>query len=585
QYFWNPVLTQIDGNGEPISQLISQSKPKDIITHYQYDQLGRQAKEYLPYGSDQTQNGAIYTNPLTELNSFYNIAKYQNTTNPYSETIFEESPLNRPLKQAAPGLDWIAKATGEDHTIKLDRRANKSSDAIVYFKVNFTNNNTEAPSLVKVSNYPENELFINITKDENWKSSDGNNHITQEFTDKSGKVVLKRTFNNNVAHDTYYVYDIFGNLTYVIPPKVTVSNGVSTTELNELGYQYKYDRRNRLVEKKIPGKGWEYIVYNKLDQPVMTQDANQRVKSPKEWLFTKYDALGRVAYTGIIKNDQNRLTIQSSANNNTSYTQYETKQSSSRTIAGTPIYYTNNTIPGFIDKILTINYYDNYTFDRDGMNKPTTVNGIATNNNVKSLPTGSKVRVLGTNSWITTVTAYDTKGQIIWTGSRNDYLDTTDKVEMQLDFTGKPKVVKTTHTKGSNAAIVTTETFTYDHMGRLLTQKQKINNQAEELIVHNTYDDLGQLASKKVGNAEQAPLQTVDYKYNVRGWLTDINDVDNIGDDLFTFKINYDTVEGYYNVPELYNGNISQTIWKTANDNVKRSYSYQYDDLNRITRA
>ncbi|WP_299224275.1 hypothetical protein, partial [uncultured Aquimarina sp.] len=26
-------------------------------------------------------------------------------------------------------------------------------------------------------------------------------------------------------------------------------------------------------------------------------------------------------------------------------------------------------------------------------------------------------------------------------------------------------------------------------------------------------------------------------------------------------------------------------IWKTANDNVKRSYSYQYDDLNRITRA
>ncbi|WP_299243570.1 DUF6443 domain-containing protein [uncultured Aquimarina sp.] len=585
QYFWNPVLTQIDGTGAPINQLIIQSKPKDIITHYQYDELGRQPREYLPYASDQTQNGSIYTDPLTELNNFYNTAKYQNTTNPYSETIVEKSPLSRPLKQAAPGLDWIAKATGDDHTIKLDRRANTTTDGIVYFKVNFTNGNTEVPSLVKVSNYAKNELLVNITKDENWKSSDGDNHTTREYTDKSGRVILKRTYNAGVANDTYYVYDDFGNLTYVIPPKITVSNGVSTTELNELGYQYKYDHRNRLVEKKIPGKGWEYIVYNKLDQPVLTQDANQRAKSPKEWLFTKYDALGRVAYTGIIKNDQNRLTIQDSADNNTSYTQYETKQSSSSTIAGTPIYYTNNTIPGFIDKILTINYYDNYTFDRDGMNKPASVYGVSTSNNVKSLPTGSKVRVLGTNNWITTVTGYDTKGQAIWTGSRNDYLDTTDKVEMQLDFTGKPEIIKTTHTKGSNAAIVTIDIFTYDHMGRLVTQKQQINDFAEELIAHNVYDDLGQLESKKVGNAEQAPLQTVDYAYNVRGWLTDINDVDNIGDDLFTFKIHYDQVEGYYNVPKLYNGNISQTIWKTANDNVKRSYSYQYDDLNRITRA
>ena len=35
----------------------------------------------------------------------------------------------------------------------------------------------------------------------------------------------------------------------------------------------------------------------------------------------------------------------------------------------------------------------------------------------------------------------------------------------------------------------------------------------------------------------------------------------------------------------MYNGNISETIWRTANDNKKRGYGYQYDKLNRITKA
>ncbi|MGY3792179.1 DUF6443 domain-containing protein [Aquimarina sp. 433] len=585
QYFWNPVLTKIDGNGVPVTELIQQTKPKDIITHYAYDNYGRQAKEHLPYASEETQNGDIYTNPLAELNAFYNTPKYQNTPNPYSETIFEASPLNRPLKQAAPGADWQAQSTGDDHTIKLDRTLNSDADNVVYFKVNFHAGNTVIPILQKVGNYPANELFVTITKDENWTESDESDHTTQEYTDKLGRVILKRTFNNNTPHDTYYVYDDFGNLTFVLPPKITVNNGVSSTELSELAYQYKYDRRNRLVEKKIPGKGWEYIIYNKLDQPILTQDAVQRPN--RQWLFTKYDAFGRVVFTGLetFPWDTTRAGLQQNLDNDVDAAQYEAKTDDKYIIVnGIKIYYSNNTFPGG-GEMHTINYYDNYTFDRDGMNKPATIFGVATTNATKGLATGSKVRVLGTNQWITTVIAYDSKGQVIWTGSRNDYLNTTDIVETQLDFTGKPIQVKTTHTKGSNAAIVTTDTFTYDHMGRLLTQKQQIGTHPQELIVQNNYDDLGQLENKKVGNAEQAPLQTIDYKYNVRGWLTDINDVANIGDDLFTFKINYTDVEGLYDVPELYNGNISQTIWRTANDNTKRSYSYQYDALNRITRA
>lgn len=72
-------------------------------------------------------------------------------------------------------------------------------------------------------------------------------------------------------------------------------------------------------------------------------------------------------------------------------------------------------------------------------------------------------------------------------------------------------------------------------------------------------------------------LQTVDYRYNVRGWLRHINDSDNLGyEDLFGFEINYGN---------LYNGNIQNTYWTTANDHIQHRYSYYYDGLDRLTSA
>ncbi|MEK6153140.1 RHS repeat-associated core domain-containing protein [Flavobacteriaceae bacterium 3-367] len=77
------------------------------------------------------------------------------------------------------------------------------------------------------------------------------------------------------------------------------------------------------------------------------------------------------------------------------------------------------------------------------------------------------------------------------------------------------------------------------------------------------------------------PLQLVDYSYNTRGWLTNINDVGNLGNDLFSFRLGYN--EGSN---PLYNGNIAKSEWKTANvDQSLKSYTYTYDALNRIKKA
>ncbi len=590
QYFWNPQIIQ-SNNSQSIKDYVKYAKPRDIVTYHEYDDLGRKTKEYLSYAAASTKKGDIYTNPLAELNAFYNTSKYENTTNPYTESVLEASPLNRTLEQGAPGASWKANPESDaDHTIKFDWQTNTTADAIPYFKVTFSNpHNTHHPNLRKEGTYSEGQLYISITKDENWASNTGNDHTIREYKNKKGQVILKRTFNANGergvsgfdAHDTYYVYDDYGNLTYVIPPKVNVTDGVSPAELSELCYQYIYDYRNRLIQKKIPGKGREYILYNKLDQPVLTQDVNQR--SSKQWTFTKYDAFGRVIYTGLYTSgnltseqiqqqiDQNPL----SENNG-----------SPHLIGGTYAMYTNNSFPKTNIELLTINYYDGYQFYNDALPNPGTVFGITVTNKLKGLPGNSKVKVLSTGKWIHMASYYDDKGRVIATIAKNDYLNTIDIVEMELDFTGKVLKSQTIHSKDNNPLITTIDNFTYDHMGRQLTHTQKINDRAVEMIASNVYDELGQVVQKKVGNSEVSPLQTIDYTYNIRGWLKGINDTAALGDDLFGFGINYDQVtENTARADALYNGNISETIWKTANDNTKRSYSYGYDAINRLTDA
>jgi RHS repeat-associated protein len=596
-------ITYFDGLGRPIQNIgIKQSgvTQSDIITHIEYDVLGRKSKEYLPYvpvevGGD----GSYRTNALGSTNTFYNTAKYENTTNPYSEQLYDGSPLNLVVETAAPGNPW-KQGNQDEHTIKNEYKLVESTDNVYNFQVSYDASGN--PSIVNnglftigeisqsgAANAPT--LYKFIVKNENWSDQqiDFNDNTTQTFKDYKGRIILSRTFLKNVPFDTYYVYDNFNNLSFVISPKVVVSDGISSDELNELCYQYKYDGKNRLVEKKIPGKDAEYMVYDNLDRPVLTQDANLRAQ--KKWVFTKYDVFGRVVYTGLYTHSvaisQADMQVYFNTQNNLSTNLYESK-----VVTGTGYdnsYYNNNNFPNTNVELLTVNYYDDYNFDLAGSFNPTTNNtlvyGVYPTTRTKGLTTGSKVKVLTTSNWITTVSYYNEKAKLIRTYSYNDYLKTTDVVSSKLDFVGKVDETTTSHinTQDSiNGIITTVDKFTYDHAGRLTKQTQTLGGHTETIAV-NTYDELGQLESKKVGNTETTPLQTVNYTYNIRGWLKQINDPANLGTNLFGFKINYNTQD---HVGEtLFNGNICETEWKTQNDNVLRWYNYSYDALNRITTA
>lgn len=591
-------IVYYDGLGRAMQNISIKASPsyKDIITHVGYDSLARQDKEYLPYMEASGTAGTYRNTADINTNNYY-IASYpldinSAIPNPFSKKKFDDSPLNRVLQQAAPGQDW---SIGSGHEVKTDYQTNIGNEVRLYTVTLSLANNTYTPSLslssLNSGYYGAGQLYKNITKNENWIA--GNNNTTEEFKDKQGHVILKKNYgvsivNNisvNTTHETYYIYDNYGNLTYVLPPKA--DGGI--TYLNDLGYQYKYDIKNRLVEKKLPGKEWEYIVYDKLDRPILTQDANLRINN--KWLFTKYDISNRPVYSGIYTDNVNitRSNVQLAANS--SSTPYEVRNTSSITIGTGNANYSNTAFPtgtigGTSIELLTVNYYDNYAnIDLDGGTAANAISyGIVPTTNAKGLITCSKVRILDTNDWITNVFYYDTKGRPINKYSRNNFLTATTIEKMQLDFAGKVLESTMTHKKDSEALITVVSVFSYDHYNRLLFQKQTVNNQAQEVIVSNVYDNLGQLMSKAVGGkTTQSRLQNVDYTYNIRGWLKNINDVNNLGSDLFAFQINY-------NIPNagaaLFNGNISQTFWKTANnDNTLKNYTYTYDNLNRLTQA
>ncbi|NCT08777.1 MAG: hypothetical protein GW772_01670 [Flavobacteriia bacterium] len=583
---------------------------QDIITHFVYDSLGRQTKEYLPF-TDSSYHKSIRTGNLDLTTKTFYKNKYPddflNTitqdVNAFSEKTFENSSLNRVLEQGAPGKDWkIGSAFGakgystNSHTIKFEYLSNLSIDNVRLYNVSLqydTITKIYHPTIINSGFYPAGELYKTITKDENWDENQPQiyNHTTEEYKNKSGQVLLKRAYTNNGHHDTYYVYDDFGNLTYVISPKgssqIGTNSGVVTNAiLDNLCYQYLYDARNRLVAKKIPGKKYEYIVYNKDDQPILTQDAN--LASKNVWLFTKYDAFGRVVYTGRYSSVLYRKDLQELADN-WSGPIVETRQNTLTQLAGGPIYYTNNAFPNPTNlNVQTILYYDSYAnlFFVQNTN-PSTVFGQSVSSQTKGLLVASKTKELENGIWTDNINYYDDKGRQIYAYENNRFLQTITKVSIQLDFIGKTLKTKTEHIKTGQSNITVVEDFTYDHADRLLTHTHKINEQASELLVNNVYDELGQLIEKKVGNTIGSPLQKVDYAYNVRGWLTNINNPQSLtpDNDLFSQSLSYNNITRWagggsvFGIKPLYNGNISESIWKTASDNKKRGYGFTYDPL------
>ncbi|MCL1943918.1 MAG: DUF6443 domain-containing protein [Candidatus Azobacteroides sp.] len=555
-------IQYFDGLGRPVELVQAGVTPllHDLVTCQEYDAFGRESKTYLPVPAAGNNGGYLSSFPQVS---------YYGDDNPYAETGYEPSPLNRITSQYGPGTAWRADGGHPVKTEYLTNTASGVQSCACYFV-------TSDGKLSKNGNYSPGQLYVTGTTDE-----DGND--TYEFKDKLGRVVLTRmtdktqSGDNNRLHDTYYVYDDFGNKRFVLPPSasdaLTADKTWGTDDyiLGLYAYAYKYDDRMRCTEKKLPGCDPVYFVYDKADRLILTQDGNQRLKS--EWSFNKYDAFGRVILSGIYASTTSHADLQ------TQFKSIVVKEE-----AGTGNYgYTWNTPPTVTpDKVLTVNYYDDYEFllNRDPVFRQNLdyetkagygekyVNAQYPSCPAKGLLVGTRVKMLdGSGREIVTAMYYDGKGRPVQTKSVN-HLGGVDKEYVSYDFVGNPTERLLVHGRGN---ITEQYRYEYDHAGRLTKTWHKIDNQNEVLMSEQAYDDLGRLSSKKLHNG----TETVNYAYNIRDWLKSINSP------RFAESLYYqDAPSG---TTARYNGNISAVTWKVDREPFYRTYKFSYDGLDLLT--
>ena len=591
----NPGARQVqsvqymDGLGRTRQEILIQATAggKDLVVPVEYDASGRQVKSYLPVPAD-SQGGALQGITGSSAGAYYGVP------NAYAEASVEQSPLGRVLRQAHPGADW---AMGSGHTLKFSYGANVASEVRRLTATTAWNSSTGM-----------NEVSIGLAPDNSYTSGgyyragtlvkkntrDEDDRETQVFSNASGQTLLvrKATGSGSAPYaDTYYVYDDFGNLVLAIPPKVAFSTLAELgSQLDALCYQYRYDRYNRLVEKRLPGKSaWESVVYDKQGRAVLTQDANQ---ASKQWSFVKYDSQGRVAYSGLFSSAASRSSLQATLDNMSSNAlNNESRTDTPFSLNGLDIYYTNAAFPTAGMTVMSVNYYDRYPAGSPAV--PATVlqqatlsqapvsitsNGYTTSRSVQSLPVAGYTKNIENDSWSSSFIWYDQKARPVGTYGKN-HLGGYTRTESEIDFSGVTKQSLTYHKRlDSNTETVIRQRFVYDSQNRLKQHYHQINAQAEELLSDNTYNDLGQITNKKVGGN----LQSIDYRYDLRGRLTKVNDPGNLNGRLFGYEARYQNPVG---TEAKYNGNITEVDWKSASDHVLRRYDYRYDGLNRLTSA
>ncbi|MCG2792868.1 MAG: DUF6443 domain-containing protein [Weeksellaceae bacterium] len=557
----------------------------DLVSTYFYDPAtGRQTRQYLPVAKAGTL-GAMQGVSEADINNYYGV------DNAFAEVKTENSPLSRPIETAAPGNAW--KMAG-GKTKKMEYLLIGQDEIKKYTAVSDDNENVFEPVVAQIVNYAKGSLH-------KLRSTDEDGNVAVVYKNSLGQTLVTRQENGAEKLDTHYLYNQYGQLVMIVPPKASAQGTLDQTAKDQLCYIYRYDAKGRLIEKKLPGKGKEQMVYDKADRLILYRDA--KMTTDGKWLLTKYDTFGRVVYTGFFTG-WNRADLQNLIAN---MVIIEKPDSTGFGRNGLQIYYSNDYFADF-NTALSVNYYDTYPTGTPA--KPTliTETTLSSDNladrSTKTMPTAYYVKNISDDSWTKTYYWYDQRGRSIGAQEIN-HLGGVTITHTELDWAGITQKVETRHQRtATSTSINVKERFVYNTRNYLQEHYHQVNSNAEELLAKYTYNELGQVTNKQVGGLPSSGgvgggfLQSIDYNYNVRGWLTNINNVDTLGSKLFAYKINYNQRDGletpnldYPNlkVQPRYNGNIAEVAWKAVDYDghipaaTPQRQGFVYDKANRIS--
>lgn len=609
---------------------------KDVIIPKEYATNGKEEQQYLPYPTT-TYNGDLRNNPFEEQAVYYTGLsatgqRFAGERFYYAEEEFENSPLDRKTKEMQVGNSWVGSSRGMSTAHLL----NTADELIVKWNIANT-----AGSIPQANGYYGAGLLTKTQTTDPvgkrsivYKDFDGNVILQKEEVGTGGV-----TYDGWLS--TYFVYDEAGLQRFIIPP-LAVEKIKSTWDftaypgvIENLCFYNEYDDRGRLIKEKVPDRGFSENVYDNRNRLVFKQDARQRLQGI--WEIVLYDQLNRPTVTGLYRSSKTRLQLQTEMDNapasgtiSTTYTiatyadlvvttrlshireyiasssitfdpgfesgndEFEATIDPNLQIVNTSItVVANNPLPSLnqADLIpLVYSYYDNYSwneaqaFETSFVNKPEKGDNIHKEDIVKAdfvpgAATGSRVRILGTDKWLTSTKYYDPKGRTIQTISDN-IRGGKDVATLLYDFKDRNISTYEHHTyPGSAVPVISMLTVNnLDHAGRTQNTVVRLNDDPalERVISTNSYFESGELSGKDLGG-----LRSVAFDYYLNSQLKSINK-DYITDGStgsFGEELYYD----YGFTEPLMTGEISGIKWR--GDGPARAYGYNYDGASRLLKA
>ena len=564
-------ISYCDGLGRVVENVQQGATPSgnDLVTLQEYGTLSRVDRTWLPIPHAGNGN---FVSPDLFRQYATGAAIYGGDTAPYTETIYETSSLERANRHFGSGQSW----KGAQKAIVIERFTNQTSGVLACRKYELS----EERSVILEGLFPARTLFVEKTIDE-----DG--HCIYVFSNFLGQTLLQRRETDGIYHDTYYIYDGYDNLRFVLPPEASSQMSVtgdtwdmdSDESLLQYAYFYRYDQRNRCVEKKLPGCEKILYIYDRRNNLVFSQDGSLRSKN--RWRFFLYDDKNRPTVSGTF------FSLQAPEAQNIGI--------SSRYDGGPLEGYSSSlslTDERHIEKVC---YYDDYSalsylsesyasllsYERSG-----TVDGYAKAYCIGNNPSGkgklTVEKVYDTEGGGCTVRSfyYDEQKRIVQQHeiSHEGYFD---HHFYQYSFTGKTLRHRYEHTTPDDS-LTAEYTYTYDHAERLTGTQLSLNGAEPVTIAANTYDELGRLQGVgRMGN----PQLLTQYAYNVRSWTTAISSP------LFSQQLYYN--ESHNGSTPQWGGNISAMDWQAAGETQgtspangrHRGYTFAYDGLSRLTQA
>ena len=465
---------------------------------------------------------------------------------PYSTT--ERDVLGRETSVCGPGAEWHS-LHKDVSVIRYTNVESGNSDYIVKRYIVSADN-----TLMENGVWDDSTLGVEVTSDEDGKT-------ILLFTDFYGQKILERRLaGNGCFNDTYYVYDDYGRLRFVLTP--AYNENIPSKAM--FAYEYRYDNRGRVTWKKLPGAEHIQYWYDDADRVMAMQDAMMR--NNNKYRFFIYDNYGRVAIQGLCSQYTHQGTLIDKA----------TYDMSASGFQGTGYAVPTDLADTFTNPELEIvNYYDTYDFI--GRNLTSTMPTMTIDQEQSQYSVGfmtGQVVYASNGEALGSINVYDDKGQVV-RSVRKGLKGYLEDVSTAYTFTGEVEnTVEEVDVKYGSHFIAQTS-YAYEYCKK--TSMTLSVSHGQSPLARETeyaYDAIGRLSGKErhmTGTAKSS----CSYSYDVHGWLTSISNGD------FHEELYYaDGLEDGY-----YNGNISTVKWKRGANSSYQGYNLEYDDNNRLTSA